>query len=363
MLGQPLSLPLPPPQRHQQQPSYTRSIDGNTQGRSKEDTETKRIPHQHPATTTQTSNSPNDKKVTYYSYLRKDQSGWAIMDMLKAHSFAFERGAVYGGACGNSSHRSDVQSVLRGSGMDRILPIPTPSNCPRTNNQTHAIYHSSFYEKNSQERMKSTEWKSHVQSHLRWDSDEPGRQTNSTKTIVVHIRRRDVTPCCYPFWYVPNSYFEAMIEKYSTTEEYGTADVGNSSSSTLIRNNNNNNNNNNNKAKNVTVHIYSQSDSFESWTPFQMYNMHLDGDVGDVWKAILNADIFIGSKSEFSKVPAMFTRAQVVSEFESWPLFQNESTKIFANCTESMIYSCKNKWWLRKKKTKTGVSFSSSSSS
>jgi hypothetical protein len=133
-----------------------------------------------------------------------------------------------------------------------------------------------------------------------------------------------------------------MIEKYSAV------DVDN-----VTVGSNDNRSNSSRSYHNIRVHIYSQSDSFESWTPFQKYIMHLDEDVGDVWKAILAADIFIGSKSEFSKVPSMFTLAQVVAEFETWPMFRNESAKVFANCTEGMIFSCKNKWFLNKRKKKS----------
>lgn len=278
------------------------------------------------------------RPIIYYSHLRKDQSGWVIMDMLKAHSFAFARNATYGGACGTSRHIEDIRNVLTVSGLGRILQLQCPpekynntksTNRPIDNGPRHALYHSSMYEKDHEKRFRSLRWKQHIKSQLYVDDEHQQADTlqltnhqNATTRIVVHIRRRDVTPCCYPSWYVPNNYFGAMIDKY--TEEAQRQHPHSSS---------------------VQVDIYSQVDSFESWSPFQRHNLHLDGEVGAVWNAILNADYFIGSKSEFSHVPAMFTRAQVVEEFDEWKEFEKESQLVFSNCTNSMIFSCKHKWW------------------
>jgi hypothetical protein len=268
------------------------------------------------------------KPLVIYSHLRKDQSGWVIMDMLKAHSFAFERNVTYGGACGDSQHIEDIRNVLDLAGLDNVLPL----KCPPTNTGDnelendglrHVLYHASLYEKGYQKRMGSHMWKKHIQQQLYFKDDNEVQTNNGKNTtkIVVHIRRRDVTPCCYPSWYVPNAYFLAMIDKCKKAIDQLQP------------------------KSDVQVDIFSQEDSFESWTPFQRYNLHLGGEVGQVWKAILNAHYFIGSKSEFSRVPAMFTRARVIEEFQDWPPFEQESQRVFGNCTDSMIFSCKHKWW------------------
>jgi hypothetical protein len=316
-------------------------------------------------------------KVILYSYLRKDQSGWVIMDMLKAHSWAYERNITYGGACGESRHKKDIQNVLTLSGFDKILPLKCPpttkihednNNNNNNNNNTktfaamvhddgtrHVLYHASIYEKDYKQRLESLDWKYHVQQQLNYNNNDdeynnssssnnnnnnndqlrPNQTQTKTIRLVVHIRRRDVTPCCYPEWYLPNAYFVAMIDKYvqlarqeEEEEEYPSR-----------------------SAANIQVDIFSQADSFESWTPFlEGYNnlnmhLHLDGEVGMVWKAILNADYFIGSKSEFSHVPAMFSRGKVINEYYDWPLLENEFHRVFAQCTDTMIFSCRHKWW------------------
>jgi hypothetical protein len=267
-----------------------------------------------------------DQKPVVYSHLRKDRSGWVIMDMLKAHAFAWERNATYGGACGESLHKHDIQNILDTTGLHNILSFACPPNVTARNDnhlQRHVLYQGSVYETGSAKRLASNSWKKDIQRHLLIDGTTKSKNVTA---VVVHIRRGDVTPCCYPAWYVPNAYFSAMIEKYSSLAKRQFP------------------------AKNVQIQIFSQKDSFESWSPFRQYQLHLDSDIGQVWKSILNADYFIGSKSEFSRVPAMFTRGKVVNEHDEWVPYKKESQKVFTNCSETTIFSCKHKWWQTNKR-------------
>jgi hypothetical protein len=245
--------------------------------------------------------------------------------MLKAHSYAFFHNATYGGGCGESSHKEDIGQVLTAVGLHHILPLKCPDDDDNDNETNALIYLGSAYEQGSGKRLKSPEWLNYVKSQIKY----PEKEENTT-SIVVHIRRRDVTPCCYPMWYLPNYYFQAMIEKYRADDDHGEV---------------------------VHVQIFSQSESFESWEPFNssQYSLHLDGPIGDVWKAILSSDIFIGSKSEFSRVPAMFTRGHVMN---AWQIGDDEirnqteieNERVFDTCTEYQIFSCKHKWWQQKRK-------------
>lgn len=55
------------------------------------------------------------------------------------------------------------------------------------------------------------------------------------------------------------------------------------------------------------VIIYSQSTSYEKFDEFREegYELHIDEDKSDVWKAVMISDVFIMSKSSFSFVPAL----------------------------------------------------------
>ena len=262
-----------------------------------------------------------------YSRLRKDQAGWVIFDMLKAHAYAFAHNRIYGGACGDSIHKDDIQEVLKSVGWRDILPL----KCPDESDNHSRIYSSTFFEKKHGRRMGSISWREFIKNHTDYSYFVGKESLNRDHvkelfSIVVHIRRRDVTPCCYPNWYLPNSYFSSMIDKYAGEQEPG---------------------------RRVEVRIFSQSDSHESWDDFRRmnYTLNLDGPVGEVWRAILSADVFIGSISEFSRVPALFAKGTIPDPRNiSDPAIAAESKaraqRLLEQCSEVQLAKCKHKWWM-----------------
>ena len=343
--------------------------------------------------------------VVLYSKLRQDQSGWVILDMLKAHSYTYyqQNNMIYGGACGTSVHINDIKHVIHSIGLQHILKIipQCPSTATATsspssvenrntnnNNSTttvSVVKSGSYYERGSKQRLQSTEWLNYMKQQINMVIPTNTTTTTTTKarTITVHIRRGDVTPCCYPDWYMPNKYFQLMIEHYVRTEfleiekhsnttnniainiysqskSYESFDIFQQQmkESLLVMGRRSNNNNNNNNKNNVTVDVN------------VTVNIDLDGDIGSIWKSILSSDIIIPSRSEFSRVPSMFTNGKVISPWikditgaeddgddDDTTLIRQihnasdiERTKIFnEQCTESMILRCKHKWWQTKK--------------
>lgn len=177
--------------------------------------------------------------------------------------------------------------------------------------------------------MSARAWREFIQNHTDYsyfDHHSHPDQSESPFSIVVHIRRRDVTPCCYPNWYLPNSYFASMITKFAREQEPG---------------------------RPVEVHIFSQSDSHESFDDFsgKNYTLHLDGPVGEVWRAILSADVFIGSISEFSRVPALFAKGKLPDPRNiSDPTIAAESKAgtqhLLDVCSDIQLATCKHQWWM-----------------
>lgn len=283
------------------------------------------------------------RRRVIYSKLRKDQAGWVIYDMLKAHSYAFDNNLTYGGACGDSIHKPDISNVLSSIGWNEILPLACPQN-----DTLHRVYPGSFFEKDCASRMASMQWREFMINHTDYSYfDHEPREKNgkenqqhdlATKpfSIVVHIRRRDVTPCCYPHWYLPNSYFASMIEKYYLEH--------------------------NASSRPIQIQIFSQSESHESWDDLHHkipshinYTLHLDGPVGEVWRAIVSSDVFLGSISEFSRVPAMFARGLVtnprnISDGRIASETQRENQRLLEECGETKIFQCKHKWWMKKRR-------------
>ena len=322
--------------------------------------------------TTDSTPTPTPQTTILYSKLRQDQSGWVIFDMLKAHSYTYyQKNMVYGGACGTSVHMNDTKHVLQAIGLQRILQIVPqcpPSNTNTTTSSTAVsivVKSGSYYEQGSKQRMQSTEWLNYMKQQINHSTTTNTTKGNNTRTITVHIRRGDVTPCCYPDWYMPNKYFQLMIEHFVTgfLKNHDTANTTN----------------------NIKVNIYSQSKSFEPFDSFlQMkerlmmgrsnnnknvtvdVNIDLDGDIGVIWKSILTSDVIIPSRSEFSRVPSMFTNGKVISPWTKDTTSDDDNdtstvlrqihhasdivrTNIFnEQCPESMILRCKHKWWQKK---------------
>lgn len=273
-----------------------------------------------------------------YSRLRKDQAGWVILDMLKAHSYAFSNNVTYGGACGESTHKEDIEQVLASIGWREILPLRCPNKDDDMNNTR--VYPSSLFERDHERRMASIEWRGFIKNHTDYSYfDELNRYRKdkllTPRSIVVHIRRRDVTPCCYPQWYLPNSYFVSMIHQYVEESK-------------------------NYHHRPVDVQIFSQSDSHESWRDFETmmhlqghnFTLNLDGPIGNVWRAIVSADVFIGSISEFSRVPAMFAKGYVpnprnITNLHIATQTRDKNRQLLEECGEMKVIQCKHKWWLK----------------
>jgi hypothetical protein len=65
---------------------------------------------------------------------------------------------------------------------------------------------------------------------------------------------------------------------------------------------------------NAKVVIFSQEPSFESLDEFKQkgYELHIEEEIANVWTAAMTADVFIMSRSDFSVVPAVLTKATVI---------------------------------------------------
>lgn len=70
--------------------------------------------------------------------------------------------------------------------------------------------------------------------------------------------------------------------------------------------------------------------------------------MGDVWRAILRADIFVGSISKFSRVPALFAKREIpdprhISDPTIAANTAAENQKLLNECTEFQLIKCKSK--------------------
>ena len=229
-----------------------------------------------------------------FSHLRTDRAGAALQDMLLAHAFCLSEGVHYGGACddhGNATRIAYIQNFLESLGLSTMLPLACPTE------RLHMLLDSHNYLP-LDSALWTPAWQRILQQHRAlarpMEPEEP-EQTQSAKTIsvAVHIRRGDVDPCHYPSRYLPNLYYQMVLDRIAQQQQVEP-----------------------NRPWNVT--IYSERQSLEDWDDFRQrgYHLHLDGSVEKVWKEILKMQtqnstpsIFVMSKSSFSMVPAVLMDA------------------------------------------------------
>ena len=336
----------------------------------------------------------------YYSHAREDRSGGAIQDMLTCHAYVYSlsnrsnsttvsavaadaSGAAhaatikYGGSCGYSNHSQSHRTILRSLGLDTILPMleTCPTSTPKTSTLTassttrsssevhcdrsrqqhqHKIVilnRSTYYEYDTK-LFNNPNWlhyigeklniNKHHQSNKQAGIVQQSQQIRKDHyTIVVHIRRGDVSPCLNTRRYLPNVHYKQLIDKAieEIIEKAATEQVATSSSSSTSSSN----------SINITIKVYSETPSFESLeTDFGPGNSYIftrkrnqaddsslitvhvnyelivnnddDNDNNDdgiqyqhlasIWNTMIHdANVLVLSKSSFSLVPAILGTA------------------------------------------------------
>lgn len=222
----------------------------------------------------------NHSKV-FHSKLRPDRSGAVIQDMLLAHAYAFHTNQAYGGACSIKLNTGDVQWLLKGLGLDTMLPLACPESP-----QVPILERTQYYRDTTllhEWTSYSDAWLEYVRRHVQY--------SGSKRSAVIHMRRGDVTPCiAESFRYLPNEYYRRIMEEYIP--------------------------------KDMPITIYSESTSFEPLDEFVVMNrnvdLQLDTDLLQVWQHMMAADILVMSASSFSWVPALFNSRTVIYPHDFW---------------------------------------------
>ena len=206
----------------------------------------------------------------FYSNLRKDRTGSQIHDSILAYAYCFQNNLNYSGAIGESNFKSVNE-------LSNFLNIPLPkkkidNNAILIDTKKYKFYNNQFLNEKFINKLKSSF----------------NYKKNSIFTIVIHIRRGDVNENTMyknkETRYLPNSYYINIIKKVKNI----------------------------NKEK--IIKVYSESISQESFDNFKKLGceIYLDTPLKEVWESIINADIFIMSKSSFSFVPGIFCKGVVI---------------------------------------------------
>ena len=290
-------------------------------------------------TNQKTSPSTPDSHPVYYSRFRGDRSGAAIQDMLMCHAYLFARNVTYGGACGTSKHVQNVELLLNTYGLSQLLPLACPSDGI---NSSYIIDWNDYLLNQKKDTVHlTTEWQFHIAPYIRYPDPPPSFA--SVYTVVVHIRRGDVNPCCWPRRYIPNAYYQKLIDMYVSSQ----------------------------KTK-YQVIIFTESTQFETMDDFvrKKYHVIVGGDLVTAWRHMMSADVFILSKSSFSFVPAILAsthknKTRIVytpfwhSPLPGWDvvtskemdrfLKQERKRLIQQSCTAAIMEHCENEKETKKK--------------
>lgn len=217
------------------------------------------------STSTEIKEEPSNHFL-FYSYLRPDRAGSELEDMLLADAYSFAHNLTYGGACGdNATQVAELQTLIHRLGWSSRLQLVCPMD-----KKSSPIVDRRFYS-----RQGARFWTS------AWRTRFPPPAAVRPKTAAVHIRRGDVDPCRHPDRYLPNAYYQALIDRYVPAD--------------------------------YQITLYSEADSFEPWNDWpEDYSLALDVDLVETWRAMQSAEIVILSKSSFSAVGAALRTSRTI---------------------------------------------------
>jgi hypothetical protein len=206
------------------------------------------------------------ERRTIYSVAKTDRSGAAVADMLLAHAYSFANNLIYAGACadGHLPYRQSTEQLIEAVDLQGVLKYACPGDDDDDEGAT-ILDRKTYAAMNT--RIFTKEYLKYLHSRI----DYP---TSKNQSVVVHVRRGDVTPCGY--WanrYLPNSHYMKILKAYVP--------------------------------KDLSVSIFSETNAFESFDDFVNCSIYLDTDLSKAWRAMITADFIVLSKSSFSFVPAI----------------------------------------------------------
>jgi hypothetical protein len=181
------------------------------------------------------------------------------------------------------------QLLINILGLYTELPI----ECPHNNDSYYEGLDKPFSRPDIMFDSRRTMTPAYVRALKQTAKHPTPKQRGNPHLIVVHIRRGDVTFSVqkHRYRYLPNSHYINLIARY--------------------------------QHNNSRVIILSESESDESFDVFRGagYEVWLDTSVIEAWSLILTSQVFIMSRSSFSRVPAIFCDGIVAyTKFWSPPL-------------------------------------------
>ena len=264
-----------------------------------------------------TDTSVDNNSTKYYSIAKTDRSGQQILSMMRFHAWAHSQPhAAYGGACVDAidfkelckdpkklhckdfhSRLEDKQRLLEILGLEKELPFACPSQEDLDNGRAVLMDW-----KDSRYKVKkhlSRAWTKHLisKSTASFDRYSYGE---TIFNVAIHLRRGDYSPCRSKEKYLPNVYYEKVLDEYILPRYCShTRD----------------------RVCNIT--IFTEERHFEPLDVFQNrtdLTIDVDSSLDQIWTTLLKADLTVISKSSFSYVPAILNPNLVLSpvDWQDW---------------------------------------------
>ena len=206
----------------------------------------------------------------YCSEGRKDRAGAYIIDVVMAYRYVWRRNLTYCGPVGGSSHPAEMD----------ILGLPPRREQSRdcTIVPTHS-YRPKPHDPKPPEELSTWPTAFIQQLHKGLRVNCSGR-FGGKPTVVVHLRRGDVTPSAHPSRYTSNNETIAVLRRLKLEQTHA-----------------------------VLVHSEKASaEAFDDLTAAG-YRLALDAPLRSAWSDMLCADVLVMARSSFSYVPALFRGA------------------------------------------------------
>mmetsp|Transcript_38066 Transcript_38066/g.56647 ORF Transcript_38066/g.56647 Transcript_38066/m.56647 type:complete len:256 (-) Transcript_38066:271-1038(-) len=223
---------------------------------------------------------------------------------MMGHAYARRYGWEYGGICGESPHRATQTELIRFLGLGEILK----SGCPNNNTREHHLLPQMNYEVYNGTHILTKDWIEYIRSVMPSELLSRNQTSDNKLEVAVHVRRGDVT-LCHWWRFLPNRHYIEILDMYVPKDAH------------------------------VTIYTEANARNKLGELEARNYSLDIDGALPDVWRAMMQSDVLIMSKSDFSVIPALLGRGRVLytpfkarDPMEGWEIIDPK----ISNVTETL---------------------------
>lgn len=208
--------------------------------------------------------------MTHFILGRKDRSGAQIQKYISGLNYAQQENVKVAGM-------RVFKYIQETSQLIELLGLPPPLK------STHGLKELTFGKKEIFGKKFSLSFLNELRSKFSYQKKE----NRDYLHIGIHIRRGDVSNIKNSNRFLPNDYYLNILKQIKKITDH-----------------------------NLKIDIFSEKNSCESFDiftkNFSNCHIHLDTNLKDCWKTLINSDILIMSKGSFSFIPAIYNQNIVI---------------------------------------------------